>query len=308
MTANLLNDFLEGKKYPSDLIIIVIWSVLAVAGALLLPDGNAGRIILAIPLIIFIPGYSMVSALWPQGLADEPDDKENNPEKREIDNLERVALSFGLSIAIAALIGIGLNSIWDISFVPILSSLFGFIVITSSFAWYRRMTLPVENRFSVSFVVEFKSILGEWTQVDKVIAVFLVISLIVAGSVLAYMVITPPDGENFSELYILDQNYTIEHFPTNLTANETGTIIIGVVCHEYEVTNYTVVVTLSNMTGERQNISLMTYNIVLEHEGMNETMFLFQINETGEYKLKIELYKEYAPTPYLESHLWVRFN
>lgn len=312
MGPGFLKDLLEGKRYPSDLVIAVIWSALAVAGALLLPDGNIARIVLAIPLVIFLPGYSLVSALWPERHIEDNDieskEKEENTGGKGVDNLERVALSFGLSIAVVALTGIGLNYIWDISLVPVLVSLFGFIVTTTGFAWFRRKKLSEQKRFSASFIVDLKSILGEWTQGDKAIAVLLVISLIVAGSVLAYIVITPMDGGKFSEFYFLDQNHTLENIPTNLAANETGTIVIGVACHEYEITNYVVVVNLFNMTNERQNKTLLTYNVTLEHEEMNEIIFSFQINETGEYKLKLELFKEYILTPYLEGHLWVRVN
>ena len=53
------------------------------------------RTILGLFLILFIPGYSLIAALFPR--------------KGDLDGIERAALSFGLSIAVTPLIGLALN-------------------------------------------------------------------------------------------------------------------------------------------------------------------------------------------------------
>jgi len=53
------------------------------------------RIILGLPLVLFLPGYSLIAALFPG--------------KDDLDAIERIALSFGLSIAITPLLGLALN-------------------------------------------------------------------------------------------------------------------------------------------------------------------------------------------------------
>lgn len=323
MEQGLLRDLLEGKRYPTDLLIVILFTIMAVVGVIVLPDGNIVRIVLGIPILLFLPGYALVSVLWPERYIKsetkkessesekdedslEAEEKKGSSRNKGIDTLERIALSFGLSIAIVSIIGLALNFIWKITLVPILVSMLGFILIAGGFAWYRRTKLPEEERFFVSFAVELKPALGEWTQVDKAFAVFLAISLIVSGSVLAYIVITPTDGDKFTELYILDQNHTLENLPTNLTVNETGSFIIGIVCHEHEMTNYRVIISLLNMTGERQNRTLLMYNRTLEHgEDSNETIY-FQIDESGEYRLKFELYKEGEETLYIFCHFGIR--
>ncbi|MBN2260327.1 MAG: DUF1616 domain-containing protein [Clostridiales bacterium] len=68
-------------------------------------------------LVFFLPGYSLIKLLFPS---------------KEIDNIERTALSIGLSLALVPIIGIALNyTPWGITFIPITLSLFA---VTSIFA------------------------------------------------------------------------------------------------------------------------------------------------------------------------------
>ena len=67
------------------------------------------RIILGIPLVLFFPGYVLMAALYPR--------------KDQIDGIQRLAFSLGLSLAIVPLIGLVLNATpWGISPEPLLSS------------------------------------------------------------------------------------------------------------------------------------------------------------------------------------------
>ena len=57
--------------------------------------GTIFRIILGLPMVLFFPGYTLISALFPR--------------KDSLSGVERLALSFGLSIAVVPLIGLILN-------------------------------------------------------------------------------------------------------------------------------------------------------------------------------------------------------
>jgi hypothetical protein len=60
--------------------------------------------------VLFLPGFMLISALYPRG--------------EELDNLERIALSIGLSLAIVPLIGLVLNYMpWGIRLEPIMISM-----------------------------------------------------------------------------------------------------------------------------------------------------------------------------------------
>ena len=89
-------------------------------------------------------------------------------------------------------------------------------------------------------------------------------------------------------------------YPTNLTLGESGTVIIGVVNHEYETVTYRVVVKLDNET-----IAIIE-DITLSHEGKWEQNYTFTPQKTGErMKLEFLLYREGVEEPYRTLHLWV---
>jgi len=75
--------------------------------------------------VLFLPGFVVIQALFPSG--------------RELDGIERFALSVGLSIAITPLIGLLLNyTSWGIRLDPIMISLSMFTLSIAIIATYRK--------------------------------------------------------------------------------------------------------------------------------------------------------------------------
>ncbi len=110
-----------------ELFTIVALSLLLVP--LVAFTSGALRIALGLAFVLFFPGYTLVAALFPR--------------KGQLGGIERVALSFGLSIAVVPLIGLVLNyTPRGIRLYPILISVLLFIVIMTGVAWYRRQRLP----------------------------------------------------------------------------------------------------------------------------------------------------------------------
>jgi len=113
---------------PLNLLVIIL--VLVV---IFFPD-NFLRIIFGIIVVIFYPGYTLVAALFPG--------------KERLDGVERVALSFGLSLVTVSLIALILNyTRLGVRLEPVLYSVVTFAFITSAIAWFRRRWLPKEERF-----------------------------------------------------------------------------------------------------------------------------------------------------------------
>ena len=81
------------------------------------------RYLLASVFVLFLPGYSFIKALFPV---------------KEIDNVERIALSIGMSLAIVAINALILNyTPWGISTTPITLSLLGLTLTLSTAAVVR---------------------------------------------------------------------------------------------------------------------------------------------------------------------------
>ena len=289
-------------KYPYDIIICMVWSIILLPIALMDIEGVI-RIILGLPFILFIPGYVLIFALFPARKTD-----------RGIDLIERIALSFGLSIAVVPLIGLLLNyTPFGIRLEPILLSIFIFIMGIGSVGAYRWFKTESEERFIVQIDV---SLPKSESKLDKVLTIILIASIIIAISSLIYVIATPKIGEKFTEFYILGSDGVAEGYPRYVHLGDKAEGIIGIVNREYKTINYTLEIwlvnqeTLYNETLE-ENITTI-YNMwfvektetTLDHKLLDleqpwepqwETEFSVPIDKNGSFKLEFLLFT--TPTP-----------
>lgn len=294
------------EEKPYDLLAVIVLSALLVAAAALVLSGPV-RIALGMIFILFLPGYALVAVLFPG--------------RKEIDWIERIAFSFGLSIAVVPLLGLALNyTPWGITLESVVSTVFAFTVGMCGAAYFRRMRLPTGERFALS--VELR--IQEWenyTLLDKVLTIGVVVAILVAVTIVAYAFMVPSTGEKFTEFYILDENGMADQYPTSLNVSENGTVIIGVVNHEYGNVTYTIqkdLVTVQwvyNNTTDRDEpieISRATIDtevISISHDVEWEAPFVFGINTSGSYKLEFLLFEgDDFTEPYRSLHLYVEVS
>ena len=81
-------------KFQNDLLLLNIITILLIF-VITFPPSNALRIALGLPFVLFFPGYVLIGALFSR--------------RKALDSMERVALSFGLSIVVVSLVGLVLN-------------------------------------------------------------------------------------------------------------------------------------------------------------------------------------------------------
>jgi uncharacterized membrane protein len=291
------------KEKPYDLLaVIVLGSVLVVLAGL--AQSGPLRVAFGLLFILFLPGYALIAALFPKD--------------GDLDWIERIALSFGLSIAVVPLIGLLLNyTPWGIRLEPIIASLMLFTVSMCLVAYYRRRILDVEDRLSFSVDVTAPN-WKEYGMLDKVLTIGLVVSVIIAVGTLVYVLTVPRVGERFTEFYILDEGGMAEDYPSKLNVSENATVLIGVTNREFETVNYTVDVRLvtvefvynetsgRNDTVELGSAALESFSVVLENKQTWEEPFTFNVTQPGDYKLYFLLYE--GPVdgePYRSLHLWI---
>jgi uncharacterized membrane protein len=188
---------------------------------------------------------------------------------------------------------------WGIRLYPILFFLFLFTLSMSIVTAYRRRALPVEERFVPAFSLN----LPRWRELskwDRVMAVGLFAGIVVAGGLTAYFASMPKVGERFTEFYVLGPGGKLEGYPTNMTLGQSGTVILGVVNHEYSEVTYTIVIKLDNKT-----IGTID-GIKLKNEEKWEQNYTFTPHKTGnKIKLEFLLYRNGVTEPYRELHLWI---
>jgi uncharacterized membrane protein len=265
------------RNLPADLTAVL--AVVALTNlAVFLPVVNETpiRVIVGLAFVLFIPGYAFIAALFPEageaptsdgeleaegsvGADEDTDDVEGQLRDRSIDGIERVALSFGLSIAIVPLIGLALNfTPFGIRLVPILVSLSGFIVVATAIAAQRRWDLPEDERFRVPYRGWYAAGKSEMfdseSTVDAALNVALAVAMLLAISSVVYAVAGSPQGEQFTEFYVLTEDnngeLVADDYPQELVAGQPQPLHVGIENNEYEEIDYTVVVQLQVVDGE----------------------------------------------------------
>jgi uncharacterized membrane protein len=266
------------------LVLVIILTLLLVP--LVLLTSGPFRIVIGILCVLFFPGYTVMAALFPK--------------KGHLDTIERIALSFGLSIAITPLILLMLNyTPWGIRVTPVLICITLFILIASAIALYRRWRLAEEQRFEAHLHIKLPSWRGQG-KLDKALSGMLVISIVAGIGALAYAVATPNAGERFTEFYFVGLGGMAEDYPEELTLGEEGTITVVIVSHEHQATDYSIKV---DIDGEEVQ---ETGPISLDHEGEWEGSVTFVPSKAGEdQKVELLLYKNDENDPYLSLHFWL---
>lgn len=278
------------RNYYMDILLVVAITLLTVAFVLIPPLNKTFiRTILGVLLVLFIPGYSLIAALFPK--------------KKDLDGIERAALSFGLSIAVTPLIGLALNyTPWGIRLDPILVSLTIFTLAMATIAFLRRKGLSDEEKFFVplgEFTRNIKDSFKGESRTERILSIILIISIVLAISTTVYIIVKPKEGEKFTEFYILGPDGKASNYPHNLTSGQTGSMIIGVVNHEYTTTDYRLVIKVNNITLKTQNLTLSSGEKV-------EIPYNYTPETSGQKKLEFLLYKlSDNATVYRSLHLWL---
>ncbi len=271
-----------------DLAIILLLSVLT-APLVFLASGPL-RIALGLAFVLFFPGYTLIAALFPR--------------KGDLDGVERLALSFGLSIAVVPLIGLILNyTPWGIRLEPIMISLLIFITVMSGISLYRRWKLNPGDRFDIEFKSGFLRLLPGWRSrgfADKLLTVLLVMAIVGAIGTLAYAFAKPKVGERFTEFYVLGSEGKAENYPRKLILGDKGAVLLGIVNQEHESVSYR-----AEMYIDGAKIGEVG-PVALDHGKKWEQEITFVPTRAGtSQKLEFRLYKGMESAPYRTLHIWL---
>ncbi len=267
-----------------DLLIIMVVSLILVPVA----EFTAGplRIILGAVFLLFLPGYTLMAALFPQ--------------RYSLQGVERVALSFALSIAVVPLIGLILNyTPWGIRLEPIFVAIFALMAIASAVALLRRSGLTRSERFEPRIHIRMPS-WGVTSRLDRGLSIVLVIAIMGAIAALVYAVTAPRAEERFTDFYILGSEGMLQDYPRALTLGEQTEVILGIINHEHQRSNYKIQIVFDGqITQEVEPIALD------KEEEWKQTITLTPTKAADDQKVEFLLYKGNATEPYLTLHLWL---
>jgi uncharacterized membrane protein len=266
------------------LVAIVLLSLLLFP--IVLFTSGPVRIVLGMIFILFFPGYTMISALFPK--------------QQDLSTIERITLSFGTSIAVVPLIGLILNyTPWGIKLSPIFLSIVLFIVIMSAIAWFRHIRLASYDRLSINLRLNELNWSSQ-NRVTKGLSIVLIIIIIAAIGSVIYIISSPKDGEKYTEFYLLDSDGKADHYPRQLLFTHPADLIIGVINHEQQTATYCVEIKINNVSYEIIDIG------ELADGQKHEQKISINLKELGDnQKIEFLLYMNNSNTPYFDNPLYL---
>jgi uncharacterized membrane protein len=281
------------SKYPADLVFIAIWVVLAISTIVLpLPEIIPLRVVLTLPLMLFIPGYCVIAALFPKD--------------GDIDLIERFVLSFGSSMVIVPLIGLGLNfTPWGIHLEPLVVSITLFTFLGILAAYHSRAQVAHEDEFRIAFTGLTQPVIlyKKAGRSERVLSMVLALLILIAILTVLYVISVPREGERFTELYILGSNRTAADYPDRIIPGQDYPVYIGVRNHEYRDTRYTIEIWMlhteyDNVTNSSRITVMVPQDRVLFPLVHNQTAIIpynLSVNNTGYNRAEFLLFDENVP-------------
>ncbi len=254
------------RGLPGDLAVLVVYTVL-VGGLLGFVGGvpTLLRFVIGIPLLLFVPGYSLLAALFPgrpsrnagrvsslSGMSRQFGSM-RSIQQRGVRWGERVALSFGLSLFLVPLLALALDlTPFPFRTGPIVVVLVLFSLSLAFAGIVRRLQLPRAQRFAVP--------VGYWVEdfvdgltgspVDALLNIVLILSILVGAVSMTYALAVPNEGGAYTGLSVGTQTdsgqFVVYNYP-NFTVDESDQLTVRIQNHEREPTNYTVVVQLQRV-------------------------------------------------------------
>jgi uncharacterized membrane protein len=253
--------------------------------------------------VYFAPGYALMSLLFPSNKVLLLDTLlvKRQAVAQHVTGLERVALSFVLSITVVAISGIvllrGLSDFtaesvgWELSIVT-----FG----ASILAYWARSRLPESDQMILSITLRGDS--PKFSTAEKIMGV-LIICVVMVSALTASGILGGQQGkEEYTEFFITGRDDDLSKLPSILNVSENGTITINLANHEGGETEYNITLGLSN------DSSFTSYNVI-DWNGNNTLVpdsgyysmvdlpdgasmkrdFTFSIGIPGEHRLYLEV-------------------
>lgn len=307
-----------------DLVIAAGYAL--VAGVALVTGMVYGplRVLVAAPLLGFLPGYVLVAALFPARSVAERD----RPRSRWVRGpsaVERFSLAVATSLVLLVLAGVVVSVVGaPFDELTLVATVVAITVLSSVLAAFSRLRLAASDRYvaPVAGLTDgVRSRTADASTLDAVLNVALAIAVVVAASAFAVGLAAPDRGEADTEVALLTEQgdeLVAGNYSTTLEAGATENVTMTVENREGEAMNYTAVVVL-----ERVDVS-GNDSVVLERSELDRVNVSAADGETARQQLAVEpgmlgenlrlnvyVYQGGAPaeasgdTAYRHLYLWV---
>lgn len=244
------------------LVVTLVAAVDVVAGL-----GGVLRLVVAMPLVLFLPGYALVSALYPAADAELNamgpfDAKPGRRGPRSPDGLDataRFTFSVVSSAAVVPLVALAVNfSPWGLSLLPLVGGVAAVTAALLFVAAARRYVLDPARRFELTTdsVPSLLFTRGDGHRFNSSVwdarapNVALAVGVLVLVSSVGYAAVNPPTPDHYTEFSVQAGDAGLpskEVYDASLQAGEPQPLGLAVENHEGESTSYTIVAQLQRV-------------------------------------------------------------
>lgn len=272
-----------------DLIAITI---LAAVIALLLafaslPD--VASVPLGLPFLLLFPGYALTAALYPR--------------RHDLEPLERVALSFGLSLAAVPLIALALNySPWGVQWRPLLAFVSLLTVLSCAAGLLHRRLIPASDRFALALPINLTGRVSLSAMFRMALTAAVLAPLAALAVTLIIGLAAERNGNTpYTEFYLLGANGQLDGLPSSLMVGDEVALTTGIVNREGEEMVYSVSVSINGIPTARLD------SIRLKPGQSRLRPIVIRPGRPGDGQLvQFELYtRESGGRPYRTLHIWL---
>ena len=252
------------------------------------------RIILGLAYTLFVPGYCLTTALFPK--------------VGDLDSIERIGLSIGLSIALVSFVALVLDRLpWGLYLWPILLGEYSMTMLFTGVALRRRSQLAEGMAFAPAQAWQpglwWKSLSTSERRLYQIVA--LVLLLISEIAVLAFLV--PSSDQFMTEFYILGPDGWAEGYPYQVAPGDKATVTTGVVNQEKSAYTYRFEVwVIDNSHPERRKLVMPSEAFLLRPGEKYERSASWRMPWIGDdQKVEILLFSNNDPIPSHQLQMWI---
>ncbi|ELY49494.1 hypothetical protein C495_00975 [Natronorubrum sulfidifaciens JCM 14089] len=237
------------REYPVDLAVVSIGAILAYVIVTSFQAGSTLRLLATFPLALFLPGYALISVLFPatDRTARQATSRAIETRPRGIDLVERLGLSFALSLTIIPIVAIVLPfTQWGFTTASTAATLALLTVVLAQTGVVRRLRTPTEDRFIVSPIASLARLRGDENAAITASSVVLVLAIGLAAGALIIGFLVPMSTGGFTELALYgesdDGELVAGGIESEIEPGDAVPMTVSVDNQEGEETTYTLVV------------------------------------------------------------------
>ncbi|MFC7239490.1 DUF1616 domain-containing protein [Saliphagus sp. GCM10025317] len=285
---------------------------------LLLGVPGAARVVFALPLVLFLPGYALIAVLFPDAPSDDyqPFDIDRTGLRNPLlvsgglASTERIILSIVASIFLVPVIAL-LASVAPRGIAPetVILGIAGLTGLLTLFAIVARYRCAPDRRFALTVGTSglLFSHSGRSTGVSpRPFNIAIIFALLILVATTGFAVANPPTSESYTEFAFETEPVTADTdtvYQTNYAAGEASDVTVSITNHEGTEQTYTTVVLLERVSyGEsdvtvQERTQLTSESVTLaDGEQQNQTLEMTPSMQGDDLRLTVLLYEGEPPS------------